>query len=256
MPAIEAMPLPPGVTELLLQASTATITMQLLKRGFRGLAINGVRPMNPAAARFAGPAVTLRYIPGREDICQAPKPTDPDSAQRIAIEGTPAGHVLVIGTEREIRAGTLGDILAWRLKMRGIAAVVSDGAMRDAPVMAGIDLPIFAAANAAPASMTNLHPVEVQVPIGCGGVPVFPGDALVGDLDGVVVIPATWWRRSPVIPPSRSGWSASCSVRSGADGRSAGSIRRTTRPRPSIATGSRPASRRTDPRPAHLKRRG
>ncbi|BBK31545.1 regulator of RNase E activity RraA [Stella humosa] len=189
MPAIEAMPLPPGVTELLLQASTATITMQLLKRGFRGLAINGVRPMNPAAARFAGPAVTLRYIPGREDICQAPKPTDPDSAQRIAIEGTPAGHVLVIGTEREIRAGTLGDILAWRLKMRGIAAVVSDGAMRDAPVMAGIDLPIFAAANAAPASMTNLHPVEVQVPIGCGGVPVFPGDALVGDLDGVVVIP-------------------------------------------------------------------
>ncbi|BBK42509.1 ribonuclease activity regulator RraA [Allostella vacuolata] len=189
MTAIEPMPLPDGVTDLLLQASTATITMQLLKRGFRGLAINGVRPMNPGAARFAGPAVTLRYIAGREDICQPPRPTDPDSAQRVAIEGTPAGHVLVISTDREVRAGTLGDILAWRLKMRGVAAVVTDGAMRDAPVMAGIELPIFAAANAAPASMTNLHPVEVQTPIGCNGVPVFPGDAIVGDLDGVVVIP-------------------------------------------------------------------
>ncbi len=174
---------------LLMQASTATITMQLLKRGFRNLAINGVRPMNNGAARFAGPAYTLRYMPGREDICQPPKPTDPDNAQRIAVEGTPKGHVLVIGTGGETRAGTLGDILAWRLKMRGLAAVVSDGAMRDAPVLAELDFPIFAAANAAPASMTNLHPVEVQTPIGCGGVPVFPGDVLVGDLDGVVVIP-------------------------------------------------------------------
>lgn len=189
MPAIQPMPLPPETVALLLQASTATITMQLLKRGFRGLAINGVRPMNPAASRFAGPAFTLRYIPGREDICQPPRPTDPDSAQRIAVEGTPEGHVLVIATDRETRAGTLGDILAWRLKMRGLAAVVSDGAMRDAPVLSALDFPIFAAAAAAPASMTNLHPVEVQVPVGCGGVPVFPGDALVGDLDGVVVIP-------------------------------------------------------------------
>jgi len=165
MPAIQPMPLPPETLALLLQASTATITMQLLKRGFRGLAINGVRPMNPAASRFAGPAFTLRYIPGREDIYQ---------------------H-MALG--RALDRDALGDILAWRLKMRGLAAVVSDGAMRDAPVLSELDFPIFAAAAAAPASMTNLHPVEVQVPVGCGGVPVFPGDALVGDLDGVVVIP-------------------------------------------------------------------
>ena len=189
MAQAKSTPLAPETTALLMQASTATITMQLLKRGFRGLAINGVRPMNGAASRFAGPAFTLRYVPGREDLCQPPKPTDPESAQRVAIEGTPEGHVLVIGTGGETRAGTLGDILAWRLKMRGVAAVVSDGAMRDAPVMAELDFPIFAAANAAPASMTNLYPVEVQTPIGCGGVPVFPGDVLVGDLDGVVVIP-------------------------------------------------------------------
>lgn len=189
MTAIQPMPLPAETIRLLLEASTATITMQLLKRGFRGLAMNGVGPMNPDAARFAGPAVTLRYIPGREDICQPPKPTDPESAQRLAVEGTPEGHVLVISTEGETRAGTLGDILAWRLKVRGLAAVVSDGAMRDAPVLSELDFPIFAAAAAAPASMTHLHPVEVQTPVGCGGVPVFPGDAVVGDLDGVVVIP-------------------------------------------------------------------
>lgn len=185
----DPMALAPETVALLMQASTATITMQLLKRGFRNLAINGVRPMNPAAARFVGPAYTLRFVPGREDLCQPPKPTDPESPQRTAIEGTPAGHVLVIDTGRETRAGTLGDILAWRLKVRGVAGVVSDGAMRDAPVMAGLDFPIFAAAVAAPASMTSLHPVEVQTPVGCAGVPVFPGDAIVGDLDGVVVVP-------------------------------------------------------------------
>ncbi|MCC7276564.1 MAG: ribonuclease activity regulator RraA [Alphaproteobacteria bacterium] len=189
MAAKKAMPLAPETMALLRQASTATITMQLLKRGFRNLAITGVRPMNPAAARFVGPAFTLRYMPGREDLCQPPKPTDPPSAQRAAVEGTPRDHVLVVATGGELRAGTLGDILAARLAKRGVAAVVSDGAMRDAPVMAGMDLPIFAAGAAAPASMTFLLPVEIQTPVGVAGVPVFPGDALVGDLDGVVVIP-------------------------------------------------------------------
>src|SRR3954470_13232391 len=107
-------------------ASTATVSMQMLKRGFRNTAINGVKPLNPQAARVVGPAFTLRYIPSREDLDKPPSPSDPPSAQRAAIEDTPAGCVLVIGTEGNTRSGTLGDILALRLKVRGVAGVLSD----------------------------------------------------------------------------------------------------------------------------------
>src|SRR5258705_13483505 len=116
-----------------LYASTATVSMQMLKRGFRNSAINGVHPLNPKATRLVGPAFTLRYIPGREDLDKPPTPSDPPSAQREAIEGTPAGHVLVIGTEGTTRAGTLGDILALRLKVRGVAGGVPGGPPRAAP---------------------------------------------------------------------------------------------------------------------------
>jgi regulator of RNase E activity RraA len=139
-----------------LYASTATVSMQMLKRGFRNSAINGVRPLNPKATRLVGPAFTLRYIPGREDLDKPPTPSDPPSAQREAIEGTPAGHVLVIGTEGTTRAGTLGDILALRLKVRGVAGVISD---------------------------------ETQTPVGICGVPVYPGDIIVADDDGAIVVP-------------------------------------------------------------------
>jgi len=172
-----------------LYASTATVSMQMLKRGFRNSAVNGVRPLNPQAPRLVGPAFTLRYIPGREDIDQPPKPSDPPSAQRAAIEGTPAGHVLVIGTEGNTRSGTLGDILALRLKARGVAGVLSDGAMRDTPVIGRMDFPIFCTAAAAPPSMNSLHPVETQTPVGIRGVPVYPGDVIVADEDGAIVVP-------------------------------------------------------------------
>ena len=117
--------------------------MQMLKRGFRNCAINGVRPLNPKATRLVGPAYTLRYIPGREDLDKPPTPSDPPSAQRAAIEETPAGHVLVIGTEGNTRSGTLGDILALRLKVRGVAGVLTDGAMRDTPVIGKFDFPVY-----------------------------------------------------------------------------------------------------------------
>lgn len=170
-------------------ASTATVSMQMLKRGFRNSAINGARPVNAASARMVGPAFTLRYIPGREDLDQPPRPSDPPSAQREAIEGTPAGHVLVIGTEGNTAAGTLGDILALRLKVRGVAGVLSDGAMRDTPVIGKMEFPVFCTAAAAPPSMTRLHPVETQTPVGICGVPVYPGDVIVADEDGAIVVP-------------------------------------------------------------------
>lgn len=182
-------PLSTDTIKNFMYASTATVSMQMLKRGFRNSAINGVRPVNPGAARMVGPAFTLRYIPGREDLDQPPKPSDPPSAQREAIEGTPAGHVLVIGTEGNTAAGTLGDILALRLKVRGVAGVLSDGAMRDTPVIGKLDFPVYCTAAAAPPSMTRLHPVETQTPVGICGVPVYPGDIIVADEDGAIVVP-------------------------------------------------------------------
>lgn len=172
-----------------LYASTATVSMQMLKRGFRNCAVSGVRPLNPDAALMVGPAFTLRYVPGREDIDKPPTANDPPSAQRARIEESPAGSVLVIGTEGNLRSGTLGDILALRLKVRGLAGVLSDGAMRDTPVIAKFDFPVFCAAAAAPPSMANLHPVEVQTPVGILGVPVYPGDVIVADEDGAIVVP-------------------------------------------------------------------
>ena len=182
-------PLSPETIKNFLYASTATVSMQMLKRGFRNTAVNGVRPVNPKATRLVGPAYTLRYIPGREDLDKPPTPGDPPTAQRRAIEETPAGHVLVIGTEGNTRSGTLGDILALRLKVRGVAGVLSDGAMRDTPVIGKFDFPVFCAAAAAPPSMNHLHPVEVQTPVGICGVAVYPGDVIVADEDGAIIGP-------------------------------------------------------------------
>ena len=182
-------PLSADTIKNFLYASTATVSMQMMKRGFRNCAIGGVKPLNPKATRLVGPAYTLRYIPAREDLDKPPTPADPPSAQRAAIEETPPGHVLVIGTEGNTRSGTLGDILALRLKVRGVAGVLSDGAMRDSPVIGKFDFPVYCSAAAAPPSMANLRPVEVQVPLGICGVPVYPGDVIVADEDGAIVVP-------------------------------------------------------------------
>src|SRR5262245_42727729 len=184
-----AAPLSGETIKNFLYASTATVSIQMLKRGFRNCAVNGVRPLNPKAARLVGSAYTLRYIPGREDLDKPPTPSDPPSAQRRAIEETPAGHVLVIGTEGNTRSANLGDILALRLKWRGVSGLLSDVAMRDTPVIGKFDFPVFCAASAAPPSMNHLHPVEVQTPVGICCVPVYPGDVIVADGDGAIVVP-------------------------------------------------------------------
>ncbi|HJQ58201.1 MAG TPA: ribonuclease activity regulator RraA [Vineibacter sp.] len=186
--AVAFAPLSAATIEAFKAASTASITMQLMKRGLRYMAIN-LRPMNPKATRMVGPAFTLRYIPAREDLAQPPKPTDPVNAQRITVEQAPAGSVVVVSTGGEQRSGTFGDILAARMMVRGVAGIVSDGGMRDAPVLADMNLPVFAAVATAPPSMTSLLPIDVQLPIGCGGVAVFPNDVIVSDADGVVVVP-------------------------------------------------------------------
>lgn len=169
--------------------STATLTMQLFYRGYANCFINGVKPLNPAAARFAAPAFTLRYIPSREDVAVPERWKDRDYPQRKAIESAPAGTALVIDQRGDLRAGAAGDILITRLQQRGVVALVTDGALRDTPAIAELAFPAFCAGAAAPASMTTLFAADLQTPIGCGGVAIFPGDLLVGDAEGVVVIP-------------------------------------------------------------------
>ena len=189
MPPTSDMPLADDTLERLRAVSVATVTMQLLKRGLRHTFIQGARALNPQHARFAGEAYTLRTIPMREDLCTPEVLADPEYPQRKAIEACPPGRVLVCDSRGEQRAGMLGDILITRLMVRGVAAVVTDGPMRDAAAVAAIAFPTFCTGSAAPASLAAHFAAAVQDPIACGGVAVFPGDVLVGDPDGVCVIP-------------------------------------------------------------------
>ena len=173
----------------LAQVSTATLTLQLLKRGIRNTYMRGVAPLGPMAERLVGEAVTLRFIPMREDLSTPAILEDHNNPQRVAIDTIPAGAILVIDARGVADCASLGDILAERIKQRGGAGVVTDGGVRDAAAVAETGLPVFAAGPAAPASLAAHTPIDRDLPIGCGGVAVIPGDVLVGDGDGVVVIP-------------------------------------------------------------------
>jgi regulator of RNase E activity RraA len=175
--------------EVLHEVSTATITSQLIKQaGMRTRSVRGVRPIDAARCRFAGPAVTVRYAPMREDLDAVASIAHPDNPMTKAIETAPPGAVLVIQAGG-LQGGALGDVLIARLVARGIAGVVSDGAMRDIAAASGLGLPVFCAAHTPNPSSAELIAVETGGAIGCGGVLVYPGDVVVGDGDGVAVIP-------------------------------------------------------------------
>jgi len=182
-------PIEPQVLEDLARASTATITTQLFQRGFRNTFLNGIRPLNPYAAQFVGEAVTLRSIPAREDLDVVSAFQDPNHPQRKAIETVGPGQVLVMDCRGDLRAANGGGILTTRAMKRGAVGIVSDGAFRDSPEIGRMNFPVFAAGASATISLAVHHAVDINVPIGCAGVPVFPGDILVGDEEGVVVIP-------------------------------------------------------------------
>lgn len=170
------------------RASTATIQAQLFKRGLRDMFMFGIRPVNQAVS-FAGEAFTLRYIPAREDLDTLAIFDDPEHPQRVAVESVPAGQVLVMDCRQDPRAASGGNILMTRLKARGAAAMVTDGSVRDSPAIGELDLPVFSAGVSATVNLVLHHAVDMQVPIGCGGVAVYPGDVIVGDAEGVVVVP-------------------------------------------------------------------
>jgi regulator of RNase E activity RraA len=176
--------------ELYSRATTASLTAQLVKRGMRSRAISNIAPVNPDTPRVFGPAYTLRYIPMREDLATGAAMADPDNPQRKAIEVVPPGHVLIADTHGMDVSGTFGDILVARLQVRGVAGIVSDGPMRDIAELRKMDFPVFARGNAAPPSYASMLAADAQVPIGCGGVAVFPGDIVIADPDGVVILPA------------------------------------------------------------------
>jgi regulator of RNase E activity RraA len=180
----------PETIDRLRLVSTATLTTQLFKRGLRNAFMQGVRPLGHYGQNLVGPAFTLRNIPAREDLDNVAVFTNPEHPQRRAIEITPAGHVLVIDCRGDTRAACAGQILVMRLMQRGVAGLVGDGGIRDAGPIADMPFPVFCVGPSAPLNLAQHHAVESNVPIGCGGVAVYPGDLIVGDRDGVAVIPA------------------------------------------------------------------
>jgi len=170
--------------------STATICTALYKRGFRNQMIQGVCPLNPNQPTMVGPAFTLRYIPAREDLNPITVFQDRAHPQRQAVETCPPGAVMVIDSRKDARAASAGSILVTRMMRRGVAGVVTDGGFRDAAEIAGLEIPTFHIRPSAPTNLTLHQAVEINGPIGCGDAPVWPDDVVVGDSDGVVVIPA------------------------------------------------------------------
>lgn len=184
------MALKPGTRDKLRRVSTATLATALFKRGLRHQMVQDVRPLGPMAAVMVGEAYTLRYIPAREDLNPITVFRDHSHPQRRAVEDCPPGCVLVMDSRKDPRAASAGSILVTRLQVRGAAGIVTDGGFRDSAEIAALDMPAFHNRPSAPTNLTLHQAVDVQVPIGCGDAPVFPGDVVVGDMDGVIIVPA------------------------------------------------------------------
>lgn len=176
--------------DLLMRASTASIATALFKRGLRNQVIQGAVPVARKDHNMVGQAYTLRTMPAREDRNPIEIFRREDHPQRVAIETCPPGHVLVIDSRKDARAASAGAILVTRLQVRGCAGVVTDGGFRDAEAIGGLAMPAYHRRPSAPTNLTLHEAIDVDVPIGCGDAPVFPGDVIVGDGDGVVVVPA------------------------------------------------------------------
>lgn len=170
--------------------STATLCTALYKRGLKNQFIQDVRPLNPDGPNMVGEAFTLRYIPAREDLNPITVFQNRDHPQRVAVEQCPPGAVMVIDSRKNARAASAGAILVTRLMVRGVAGVVTDGGFRDSPEIAALDIPAYHNRPSAPTNLTLHQALDINVPIGCGDVPVWPGDVMVGDREGVIVIPA------------------------------------------------------------------
>ena len=184
------MAMNPQIRQQLMQVSTATLCTALFKRGLHHQFIQDVRPLNSNLPNMVGEAYTLRYMPAREDLNTIEVFKNREHPQRKAVEGCPPGAVFVIDSRKDARAASAGGILVSRLMQRGVAGIVTDGGFRDSPEIAKMPFPVYHQRPAAPTNLTVHQAIDINVPIGCGDAPVFPGDVVVGDAEGVVVIPA------------------------------------------------------------------
>lgn len=172
------------------RVSVSTLTNCLLRRGLRNQFMHGVQPLAHGLPNMVGPAFTLRFIPSREDLDTMANYQLDTHVQRRAMEECPPGAVLVVDSRGDSRSASAGDLLIGRLKARGCAGIVTDGGYRDLPGIIRTGLPAYQRQTASPATPITLHPADLNLPIGCAGVAVYPGDVIVGDTEGVVVIPA------------------------------------------------------------------
>jgi regulator of RNase E activity RraA len=170
--------------------STPTLATALFKRGLRQQFIQDVYPLSKRRESMVGEAFTLRYIPAREDLNPLSVFRDRGHLQRKAVEECPPGAVMVIDSRKDARAASAGGILITRLMVRGAAGAVTDGGFRDSVEIANLDFPAFHKRPSAPTNLTMHQAIEINCPIGCGDAPVFPGDVVVGDGDGVIILPA------------------------------------------------------------------
>lgn len=187
--AVAPLPLDQETIRLLSGITTATLTTVLLKKGLRNVWMRGAMPLRPGQERLVGRAFTLRFVPAREDLATPASWSAPIST-RAAIEAMPEGCIAVVDAMGVVDAGIFGDILCARMQKRGVAALVTDGVVRDVAGVLGTDLPVWCQGTAAPPSVAGLTFVGWQEPVGCGGVAVFPNDVVVVDTDGAVLIPA------------------------------------------------------------------
>lgn len=189
------MALKPETRAKLMTVSTATLCTALFKRGLRNQFIQDVRPVNPDMAstrpNMVGEAFTLRYIPAREDLNPLTVFQDRSHPQRVAVEQCPPGAVMVFDSRKDARAASAGGILVSRLQARGVVGVVTDGGFRDSPDIAAMAIAAYHHRPSAPTNLTLHQALDINVPIGCGDVAVWPGDVMVGDREGVIVVPAT-----------------------------------------------------------------
>jgi regulator of RNase E activity RraA len=188
------MTLSPTTRDLLKTVSTATLCTALFKRGLRNQFIQDVRPVNTDLTakqpNMVGEAFTLRYIPAREDLNPITVFQDRSHPQRVAVEQCPPGAVMVFDSRKDARAASAGSILISRLMVRGCAGAVTDGGFRDSPEIAALPFACYHQRPSAPTNLTLHQALDINVPIGCGDVAVWPGDVMVGDKEGVIVVPA------------------------------------------------------------------
>ncbi len=180
----------PAIRDLLLRAAVPTVVSLLWRKGYKNTFMFGPKPLNPNAVKFAGPAFTVRTIPVREDLVEAQNAGTRPNLQSRSVADIQPGQVLAVAMDGETRTAFMGDIMTTHLLVKGAAGVVLDGGVSDAAAIAAIPLPLFCTGNAATPVTSHRFVIDLNVPVGIAGVPVLPGDVLMGDGNGVVVIPA------------------------------------------------------------------